>query len=372
MTAEQDSFTVGVEEEFLLIDPDTGKLQPAAEEVVPTAEEEAGEGEDVESEFKRSQLETATPPCHSLGELRDELVELRRDVIDAAQRSGYRIGAAGTHPYANRGGGDVTPKESYLGLERQYQRLAREKVICGCHVHVGMPDRDTAVHTLNRVRPWLSPILALAANSPFWAEEDTGYASFRTEIWRRWPTACTPAAFRSRDEYEALVDLLLKTESIDDPARIFWDVRPSPRFETLEFRLTDVCLTVDEAVMVAGLMRALAAQCCWEAQQEEPFADPRPEILRSATWRAARYGLEDKLLDVRGERAVPAEEMLTILLDYLRPALSASGDWDEVSSLLERTVRGGTGAARQRQAFARSERLEDVVDFVVEETARGT
>ena len=372
MTADEDPFTVGVEEEFLLVDPETRTLQAAAEDVVPAADEQVGEDEEVDPEFKRSQLETATPPCHTLKELRQELANLRRSVIDAAERSGYRIGAAGTHPFAQRGGGDVTPKESYLGLEREYQRLAREKVICGCHVHVGMPDREVAVHTLNRVRPWLSTILALAVNSPFWVEEDTGYASFRTEVWRRWPTAGTPGAFASRHDYESLVELLLKTESVDDPARIFWDVRLSPQFETLEFRLTDVCLTVDEAVMVAGLIRALAVTCRGQAQRDEPFADPRPEILRSATWRAARYGLEGQLMDVPGERAVPAGEMVAVLLDNVRPTLDNADEWEEVSALVDRTVRDGTGASRQRKAFARSERLEDVVDFVVEETALGT
>ena len=371
MAANEDPFTVGVEEEFLLVDPETRTLQAAAEDVVPAAERQVGEEQDVDPEFKRSQLETATPPCRTLGELRQEVVNLRRGVIDAAERCGYRMGAAGTHPFAHRGGADVTPKESYLGLEREYQRLAREKVICGCHVHVGMADREASIRTLNRVRPWLSTILALAVNSPFWAEEDTGYASFRTEIWRRWPTAGTPGTFASRDEYESLVELLLKTESVDDPARIFWDVRPSPQFETLEFRLTDVCLTVDEAVMVAGLVRALSVTSHGEAQRDEPFADPRPEILRSATWRAARYGLEGQLMDVPGGRAVPAGEMVAILLAHVRPVLADADEWDEVSALVDQTVKGGTGAARQRDAFARSERLEDVVDFVVEETARG-
>ena len=164
----------------------------------------------------------------------------------------------------------------------------------------------------------------------------------------------------------------MKTESVDDPARIFWDVRLSPQFETLEFRLTDVCLTVDEAVMVAGLIRALAVTCRGQAQRDEPFADPRPEILRSATWRAARYGLEGQLMDVPGERAVPAGEMVAVLLDHVRPTLADADEWEEVSALVDRTVRDGTGASRQRKAFARSERLEDVVDFVVEETALGT
>ena len=369
MGTQEQGFTVGVEEEFLIIDPESRALRPVAEDVVPEAEEE--DGDHVDPEFKLSQVETSTDPCATLDELRDGLVQLRRGVIDAADRAGSWVGAAGTHPFSHRAGDEVNPKETYLGLEREYQRLAREKIICGCHVHVGLKDEETAVQVMNRVRPWLSTIMALAVNSPFWLGEDTGYASFRTEIWRRWPTAGTPHVFGSRHEYDSFVDLLLKTRTIDDPARIFWDVRPSARFSTLEYRVTDVCLAPEETVLVAALFRALTQTGHGEVVRDEPVCEARPELLRSATWRASRYGLEGELVDVVGGRSAPAVEVVRDLLSYLRPVLEDNGEWDEVASLVLQVIEEGTGSARQRAAFAREGRLEDVVDFVVQETAKG-
>ncbi len=242
-TTDKSQFTVGVEEEFLLVDGESHRLRPWAEEVLSHAQRAVGGEEQVDREFKLSQLETGTPVCKTLDELGDEIARLRASVSAAAERVGAHIAAAGTHPFSHwrEEGSEVTPEESYLGLERDYQRLAREKIICGCHVHVGVADPEAAIQVLNRVRPWLPAVLALSVNSPFWLGEDTGYASFRTEIWRRWPTAGTPEPFASRSEYDRLVDVLLRTGSIDDPARTQWDVRPSPRFLTLEFRITDVC-----------------------------------------------------------------------------------------------------------------------------------
>ncbi len=369
---EQEEFTIGVEEEFLLVDAESRRLRPWAEKVLPRAEGSLHQGERVDQEFKLSQVETGTPPCHTLEELSDELTQMRGKVMAAAQRVGARIAAAGTHPFSDwQGeGSEVTPDESYLGLERDYQRLAREKIICGCHVHVGISDAEAAIQVLNRVRPWLPAILALSVNSPFWLGEDTGYGSYRTEIWRRWPTAGTPDPFDSRAQFDRLVEVLLRTESIDDPARIHWDVRPSPRFPTLEFRVTDVCLTVDDAVTVAALVRGLVRTCHARALEGDAPPLPRAELMRLATWRAARFGLEDDLVDVLGERSVPAPELLEALLDFVRPGLEEHGEWDVVSGLVERVVEHGTGAARQRRAFERARQLEDVVDFVVDATAR--
>ncbi len=366
--SDQDEFTIGVEEEFLLVDAESRRLRPWAEEVVPDAEEAVDEKEQVDQEFKLSQVETGTPVCHSLEELSDEIVRLRRRVMAAAERAGARIAAAGTHPFSHwqEEGSEVTPKESYVGLEREYQRLAREKIICGCHVHIGISDPEAAIQVLNRVRPWLPTILALSVNSPFWLGEDTGYGSFRTEIWRRWPTAGTPDPFASRAEFDRLVEVLLQTGSIDDPARIHWDVRPSPSFPTLEFRVTDVCLTVDDVVTVAALVRALVRTCHADALKDEAAPLPRAELMRLATWRGARYGLEDDLVDVLGERSLPAPDLLHVLLDFVRPVLEDHDEWDVVSGLVERVVEDGTGAARQRRAFERAGRLEDVVDLAVE------
>ncbi|MDP8976187.1 MAG: glutamate--cysteine ligase [Actinomycetota bacterium] len=363
---DDDAFTIGVEEEFLIVDPESRRLRSQAEDILPEAQRDLGDN--VEPEFKRSQLETGTPVCWTLEELRGEIVGLRRKLSAAAERTGARIAAAGTHPFSHREGDDVTPKESYIGLERDYQRLAREKIICGCHVHVGMTDGDMAIQVMNRVRPWLGTILAPAVNSPFWLGEDTGYGSFRTEIWRRWPTSGTPGVLESYAEYEKLLCLLLDAAVIDDPARLFWDVRPSARFDTLEFRVTDVCLTVDDAVMVAGLIRALVRTCHQQAERGEPCPLPPPELVQAATWRAARYGLEGELVDVVGGRSVPARQAVQALLECIRPSAEDQGEWDELSSLVGETLRRGTAAVRQRQACERSGRLEDVVDLVISET----
>jgi carboxylate-amine ligase len=245
-------------------------------------------------------------------------------------------------------------------------------LVCGCHVHVGVPDREEAIQVMNRVRVWLSPVLALSANSPFWLGDDTGYASFRSEVWRRWPMAGTPEPLSSYAEYEEVLDALIRTGSVDEPARIYWDVRPSAKFDTLEFRVTDVCMTVDEAVMVAGLVRALVQTCHRHALEGRPVPSPRPEILRAATWRAARFGLDGDLVDLTSVRAKPATTVVEGLLDFVKESLEDQGDWDEVAGIVRRTIACGTGAARQRQALEQGGRPEDVVDLITSETVAGT
>lgn len=370
MASGREDFTVGVEEEFLLVDAESRRLVPRARRVLPRAQAAAGPGGQIEHELQLSQVETGTDVCHSLAAVRAELARLRRAVRTAAEREGCQVASAGTHPLPlpDEGSG-VTPKPAYLRLERDYQLVAREQVVCGCHVHVGVADAEVAIQVLNRARPWLPVVRALGVNSPFWMGEDTGYASFRTEIWSRWPTAGTPEVFASRGEYDRLVDDLLRTGAVDDPARIYWDLRPSARFDTLEFRVTDACLRVDETVMVAGLVRALVRTLHGEVGAGDPPVLPRPELLRAASWRAARFGTEGELIDLEAGRSVPAAALVTRLLTVLRPALEEAGEWDEVHHLVERVLAEGTGAMRQRRAFARAGRLEDVVDLVVAETA---
>ena len=370
MSLDEEKFTVGVEEEYQIVNPATRELYSRGARILSKAKQTVGE--EVQPELYLSQIEIGTAVCGSITEVREELVRLRRGVIDEAERDGSRIAAAGTHPYSHWGEQRLTPKERYQGIADDYQQLAREHLIFGCHVHVGIDDREVAVQVMNRVRPWLAPLLALAANSPFWLGVDTGYASFRTEIWRRWPMAGMPQEFASRAEYDALVEMLVATGSVTDATKIYWDVRPSARFKTLEFRVTDVCLSINEAVMIAGLARALARTCYGQVVGDEPFESVRPELLRAAKWRAARYGLDAELIDIAAGRAVPAREMIDKLLAFLRPALEASGEWDEIAALTDETVERGNGAARQREAFARSGRLEDVVDYIIEETSKGT
>ena len=369
MTAPAGDFTLGVEEEYQIVHPQTRALRPRAERLLPQAQQTLGE--DAQPELYRAQIEMATPVCDTLADLRAALVRGRQAILQAAAQDGHRIAAAGTHPFSRPEQQQVTPKERYTDIAATYQALARELIIFGCHVHVGLADRDVALAVLNRVRVWLAPLLALSASSPFWQGVDTGYASYRTELWGRWPLAGPPGLFASHADYEALVQALVATGSIADATKIYWDVRLPVKVPTVEVRVTDVCTTVDEAVLVAGLTRALAQTCAAEAQRGVGFPAARPELLRAAHWRAARYGLEGDLIDVAAERAVPAHDLVQTLLVFVRPCLEERGEWAEIWALAQQTLRSGTGAARQRAAYRRAGRWDDVVDLIVAETAQG-
>lgn len=363
---DNEQFTIGVEEEYQIVDIETRELRPRSLLILPEAQ--ASVGDSVTPELYLSQIEIGTPICQTLAEVRTQLTRLRREVDAAARRQGCSIAAAGTHPFSHWQDQEVTPKRRYLGIAQEYEQLAREQLIYGCHVHVGIRDREIAIGVMNRARLWLAPLLALAANSPFWLGWDTGYASFRTEIWRRWPMSGTPQVFSSRAEYDSLVETLVATGSVSDATKIYWDVRPSARFETLEFRVTDVCMTVDEAVMIAGLVRALARTCYGQARRDEMLRPVRPELLRAAKWRAARYGLEGELINVEAGNAMPARELVEQLMARLRPVLEEYQDWEEVSEIVRATLSSGNGAARQRRAFSRAESYEEVLDMIVAET----
>ena len=369
MSQRAEDFTIGVEEEYQIINPTTRELCSRVQQILPIAQKALGDK--VQPEAQLSQIEIGTPVCRTLADVRAELVRLRREVIAAAAIDGNQIAAAGTHPFSSWEQQQITPKERYQGLMRDYQQLTRELMIFGCHVHVGISDRNMAISVMNRARVWLAPLLALSTSSPFWLGTDTGYASYRTEIWSRWPISGPPLIFESQAEYEALVEALIATGSVEEATKIYWDVRLSERFPTVEFRITDVCMTVDEAVMIAGLVRSLARTCYEQALADKPFPAARHELIRAAHWRAARYGLDTELVDVGEMRAVPARELLEKFLAFVRPALEEYGDWDEISSLVRETMQQGNGATRQREVYKRTGRLEDVVDFIVAQTAKG-
>ena len=364
-----EEFTLGVEEEYQIIDPVTRQLRPREAAVLPDAQ--AALGERVTTEFHSSQIEIATPVCRTLADVRAQLTASRKAVIEAAARDGDWIAAAGTHPFSRAAAQPVTEKPRYQEMEQDYQALAHELVIFGGHVHVGLDDPDAAIGVLNRARHWLAPLLALSANSPFWGGDDTGYASYRTELWVRWPMAGPPLPFASRAEFDATVEALVQSGSISDATKIYWDLRLPAKQPTVEFRVADVCASLDDAVLLAGLARGLTRACYDQAVRDEPFAPARPELVRAAHWRAARYGLAGELLDVGAAQAVPAPELIQALLDFVRPALEAGGEWDEVAALAAQTLRRGNGAMRQREVFAQQGRLADVVDFLVHETVAG-
>ena len=364
------NLTLGVEEEFLIVDAATGGLRSKAQRLLPGAKDALGD--DVTAELNLSQIETGTPVCSGLAEVRTELVRLRRDIAAAAAAIDCRVVAAGTHPSAQWQDQQINPtKDRYRLLEEEFQLTARKQLVCGSHVHVGIPDPDLAIQILNRIRGWLSPLLALTANSPFWMGVDSGYASYRTQVWQQWPLTGMPEPLASRADYDDLINRMVAAGAIRDATFIYWDVRPSARYETLEFRIADSCLVLDESVMLAGLARGLACTAAAEVVADEPLPAVRGELVEAAKWRAARFGLDDNLVDVQAGQSRPAAEVVGSLLEHVRPALEELGDWEEVSSLVEETLARGNGATRQRAAFERGQNLGALLDFLIHETMAG-
>lgn len=357
--------TVGVEEEFHLADLTTGVLRPDAGQVLAAARRRLGD--DVDPELLRSQVEVGTATCSTLAEVRGELVRLRRGLADSAAEVGCVLLASGTYPAVVN---EVTATDDprYQAMIEQFGPLARDQVSCGCHVHVAVEDLEAAVTVLRRSRPWLPVLLALSANSPFLQERDTSYASYRSEVWSRWPTSGPAPALRSHHEFDVLVERLLATGVLRDRGMLYWHARPSQRYPTVEFRIADVCLAVDDAVLLAGLCRAIARTCLLAEQHGEPNPDLPPEVLRAATWRAARFGVDGELLDPRAGVPVPAADAVAALLAHVRPALEESGDAAEVDALTRDVLGRGPGARRQRSAYARRGDIQDVLSVLARET----
>ena len=280
MSAETEGYTLGVEEEYQIVDAETRELASRGERVLRRTQQSLGER--VAPEMFASQVEAMTPVCRTIAEVRAELLRLRRAVIEAAEGEGARIAAASTHPFSHWQEQPITPNERYRRLAEREQQLAEEQVVFGFHVHVGLSDREVAVQVLNRARAWLAPMLALSANSPFWLGEDTGYASYRTQVWGRLPVSGPPAPFSSLAEHDALIRTLVTTGGALDVASVYWDIRLPEKVGTIEFRVADVCSRVDEAVMLAGLSRALVRTCREQAEREKPYPLARPELLRTA------------------------------------------------------------------------------------------
>ena len=342
--------TFGVEEEFFLIDRMTGGLVGGSARVLPAARERLGQA--VTTELNLCQIEADTPVCTTLDELRTELGRLRSGLMEAARAEGAAVVALGTHPFStweSQRINDEVPR--YAVLEARYEALARQQIICGCHVHLGLGDRDLEIPVLNQIRPWLPVLLALSANSPFWEGSDTGYASYRTEMWARWPTAGMPPELRDRAHYDELVAELQSAGAIPDATQLYWFARPSARFPTLEMRICDVCLCIDDAVTIAGLVRALAWACADAHECGAPLPAMTPPVLDAAVWRAARFGLSAELIHPETGQPGPAPVVVQALLELARPGLEAHGDADEISELVARLLTDGTGADRQRAAF---------------------
>ena len=362
--------TMGIEEELQIVHAQSHSLTPDAHELLELAREELKD-EEVVPELRQSQIEIVSGVCQSLDEVTRELFRLRKEVYEASTAKGDRIVSAGTHPFSSWKEQPVTKGERYREIEKQYQHLAREQLIFGLHIHIGIEDREEAVQVLNRLRPWLSVLLALSANSPFWNGDDTGYNSFRTELWSRWPLSGVPGCFESYDEYQQTARQLQQCDLVDDGSKIYWDMRIPTKLPTIEIRMCDACTRIEDVTMLVGLVRGLVQRAISDLREQTPSPVVRSEILRAAHWHAARYGLDGALPDTSAGKSVSAHEMVTKLLEHVRAGLEATGDWPEVSRLVDETLTIGNGAKRQRDIFAQSGNLQSVVEYLVENTCRG-
>jgi carboxylate-amine ligase len=359
--------TLGVEEEYFLLDPDTGRPAPLVDAVRAAVRSAPVAGRhEVQQELLQAQIEVATPVCRRLDEVAGHLLRLRYAVGTAAEEAGCRPAAAGTAPMAPAEPVPVTSAARAGATRDRAARLADEQLINGMHVHVGVPDRPTGVAVLNRIRPWLPVLVAMAANSPLWHEKDTGFASWRTIVFDRWPVSGPPPVFAGAADYERRIRDLVDTGTVLDRGQVYWQARLSDRYPTLEIRALDVQSRAEEAVLFAGLIRALVATGLREHAASIPYRSMPQELLQVADWHAARYGLTDTLIDTEGV-ARPAREVVAGLMDHLTPALDAAGDTRQVLPPAHRLLAEGGPAQRQLRAFAR-DGVKGVVKLITDQT----
>jgi carboxylate-amine ligase len=355
---------MGVEEEFHLVDLKTRRLTARAPELLGVL------SDSYVAELQRCVVEMNSGVVDTLDGLRADLQSHRKVLVDAAAKLGMGVVAAGAVPLSVPAEMQVTQTVRYRQMLADYQLLAREQLICGTQVHVGIDDRDESIVVANRVSAYLPTLLALSASSPFWADgSDTGYSSVRTLVWQRWPTTGLAAPVSSAAEYDKLVSDLVTSGVIVDAGMVYFDVRPAVAAPTLELRVCDSCPSVDTIVLIAGLFRALVEREVVGLRAGVPAVEVSPPLGRAALWRAARSGLEGELVDLSGPASRPATDAVTNLVRLLRPQLEAVGDWPIISELTRQVLIAGTSAARQRRALRRRGRLTDVVDQLIAETA---
>ncbi|WP_369213548.1 carboxylate-amine ligase [Streptomyces flavofungini] len=360
--------TIGVEEEYLLLDPETCLPVPLADQVRAAAGlGPIAEDGELQPELLQAQVEVATPVCTDLDEVGGHLLRLRHALGTAAEKNGCRLAATGVAPFRTEAPVPVTRNARYLALRSHAPQLVAEHLVNGMHVHAAVPDKETGVAVLSRVRPWLPVLVAMSANSPFWDGKDTGFASWRTVIFGRWPVSGPPPRFTSLADHDRRIQSILDTGTVDDTGQLYWQARLSERYPTIEVRCTDVQLRADAAVMFAGLVRALVATALREHRAEVPLPECPHELLQVMNWHAARHGLSGLLIDPSG-RARKAGDMLCVLLDHLTPALEEAGDTREVTSLVHRLLQEGTPADRQRRALAEGG-LPALTELITGETA---
>jgi glutamate---cysteine ligase / carboxylate-amine ligase len=361
-------FTIGVEEEFQIIDPATCDLRSHVTQLISAAS--PGIIEQVKNEMHQSIVETGTNICQNVAELRIEMHRTRGELVAAAERAGLQVAAAGTHPFSSWIDQVISPGERYQNIIEELQQLARSLLIFGMHVHVAMPDKQSTIDMMNMVRYFLPHLLALSTSSPFWMGRDTGLKSFRTTVFRRFPRTGVPEQFESWSAYENFVNLLVKLHCIDNGKKIWWDVRPHPTFGTLEFRMCDVATKVEEAVAIAALTQAIVVKLYKLSTSNQSWRLYRRALIEENKWRAARYGIEGKLIDFGKEEEVPMRSLIPELLELVDDVLDELGSRSAVE-YVHTILNEGTSAERQLRVYQQTGDLKAVVRHLVAETRAG-
>jgi glutamate---cysteine ligase / carboxylate-amine ligase len=361
-------FTIGVEEEFQIVDPATGELRSHVSELVQATS--SGLGDQVKPELHQSIVEIGTRICADVGELDADLRRTRGELVRSAERVGLQVAAAGTHPFSNWMEQVITPGDRYKNIVEELQQLARSLLIFGMHVHVAVPDRTSMIDLMNMARYFLPHVLALSTSSPFWMGRDTGLKSFRTTVFRRFPRTGIPDHFNSWSEYEDYINLLVKLHCIDNAKKIWWDVRPHPTFGTLEFRICDVVTRVDEAIAIAALIQAIVVKLHRLYTKNMGFRMYPRALIEENKWRAARWGMEGKLIDFGKQAEVPMRDLAVELLVFTDDVVDDLGSREALEPI-HRILREGTSAERQLRVYKETGDLKSVVRQIVAETSEG-
>lgn len=344
--------TLGIEEEYLLLNPATGLPEAVADKVAHNLESLQVARGDIQRELLNCQIETATAVCSTLTEAEESLLNFRRQLDTAARKAGVRAAATGTAARIHEDYPELTDKQRYHDLKASAKGIVADQFVNGQHVHVSVPDKESGVQALNRIRPWLPVIVALSSNSPFWLDRDSGFASWRIVHYRRWPVQGCPPLFADAADYERRIQRLVDTGVVIDRGVLTWLARLSDRYPTLEVRAADVQLEAQDAVLIAALIRGLVVTALAEAEAGKEFPDLDAELLDAAVWQAGRQGLAYKLIDPFSGLLLPARDVVNLLVRRIRPALEEAGDAEWVDASLERLWTDGIGAERQRRVMA--------------------
>lgn len=363
------SFTLGIEEEYQTIDPETRDLRSHIDSEI-IAQGKTLLKEAVKAEMHQSVVEVGTGICTDIKHAATELKGLRCDIIELAKKNGLRVAAAGTHPFADWRKQDIYPDERYQIIVEDLKMVARANLIFGLHVHVGVEDHETSIHLMNAARYFLPHIMALSTNSPFWLGMDTGLKSYRCKVFDKFPRTNIPDQFSSYNEYERYVSLLVKTNCIDNAKKIWWDIRPHPHFPTLEFRICDMPLRADETIAIAALIQATVVKLWKLHSVNQSFRLYGRALLMENKWRAARYGIEGKMIDFGKETEVPVRDLIYEYLHFIDDVVDELGSRSEINHI-HRILENGTGADRQLRIYKETGDLTKVVDYIVYETEAG-